>query len=116
MDSSAKRQSKTTLGPSPMEMRLLDIGGCKVYTVVDALKKIRLPVVDEVVELATIHANKLSEVCTKTHASLWVTGDVPLKRAEETVTFSADKYCSARRMLVGTTEIAHEVRVLAGKR
>jgi len=67
-----------------------------------------------VVELEAVRADEPPKVFTKTHASFTVTGDVPLKKEEEAVSLSAEKYCSASRMLAETAEITHEIKVVAG--
>ena len=67
-----------------------------------------------VVELKAVPADEPPKVFTKTHASFTVTGDVPLKKADEAVSLSAEKYCSAGRMLVKTAEITHEIKVVVG--
>ena len=67
-----------------------------------------------VVELEAVKAEEPPKVFTKTHASFTVTGDVPLKKADEAVSLSAEKYCSAGRMLVKTAEITHEIKVVVG--
>ena len=67
-----------------------------------------------VVELAAVRADEPPKAFTKIHASFTVTGDMPLKKAEEAVFLSADKYCSASRMLAETAEITHEIKVVAG--
>ena len=66
-----------------------------------------------VVELAAVRADEPPKVFTKIHASFTITGDVPLKKAEEAVSLSAGKYCSASRMLAETAEITHEIKVVA---
>ena len=67
-----------------------------------------------VVELAAVRADEPPKVFTKIHASFTVTGDVPPKKTEEVVYLSAEKYCSASRMLSETAEITHEIKVVAG--
>ena len=113
MDASATPEKETTLGPSPMEMLLLGMGGCTVYDVVKILQKMHLPVEDVAVELEAVRADEPPKVFTKIHASFTITGDVPLKKAEEAVSLSAGKYCSASRMLAETAEITHEIKVVA---
>ena len=67
-----------------------------------------------VVELAAVRADEPPKVFTKTHASFTVTGDVPPKKTEEVVSFSAKNYCSASRMLAEPAETTHEIKVVAG--
>ena len=114
MDASATPEGETTLGPSPMEMLLLGMGGRTVYDVVAILQKMRVAVEDVVVELEAVRADEPPKVFTKIHATFTVTGDVPLNKAREAVSLSADKYCSASRMLAETAEITHEVTVVPG--
>ncbi|MDD9878077.1 MAG: OsmC family protein [Magnetovibrio sp.] len=115
MDASATPEGETTLGPSPMEMLLLGMGGCTVYDVVAILQKMRQPVEDVIVELEAERADEPPKVFTKIHAQFTVVGDVPLAKAEEAVSLSADKYCSASRMLAKTAEITHAVEVVAAQ-
>ena len=65
-----------------------------------------------VVELAAVRADEPPKAFTKIHASFTVTGDMSLKKAEEAVSLSADKYCLASRMLAKTAEITHEIKVV----
>jgi len=112
MDASATPDGETTLGPSPMEMLLLGMGGCTVYDVVSILKKMRLSVDDVFVEMEAERAEEPPKVFTKIHAQFTVVGDVPLAKAAEAVSLSADKYCSASRMFAETAEITHGVTVI----
>ena len=114
MDASSTPAEKMTLGPSPMETPLLGMGDCTVYDVVNILQKMRVPIKDVVVELEAVRADEPPKAFTKIHASFTVTGDMPLKKAEEAVFLSADKYCSASRMLAETAEITHQIKLVAG--
>ena len=114
MDASATPEEETTLRPSPMEMLLLGMGNCTVFDMVKIRQKMRLPVEDVVVELEAVRADEPPKVFTKIHAFFTVTGDVRLKKAEEAVSLSADKYCSASRMLAETAKITHEIKVVVG--
>ena len=67
------------------------------------------------VKLAVVHADEPPGVLTKTHASLTVTGDVPPKKTDEVVSLSAEKCCSASRMLAGMAEITDKIKVIARK-
>ena len=113
MDASATPEGETTLGPSPMEMLLLGMGGCTVYDVVAILQKMRLPGEDVFVELEAERADEPPKWFTKIHAKFTVVGDVPLEKAQDAVSLSADKYCSASRMFAKTAEITHSVEVVA---
>lgn len=113
MDASATAEGEQRLGPSPMEMLLLGLGGCTTYDVVSILKKMRQPVEDVEVDITSERAEDPPRVFTKIHAVFTVKGSgVSPEKAEEAVKLSADKYCSASIMLGKTAEISHEVRVV----
>ncbi len=109
MEASAADQS---VGPSPMEMMLIGMGGCTTYDVVAILKKMRLDVDDVTVDLHAERAESVPHVFTKIHAVFTVIGtNIPLAKAEEAVKLSGEKYCSASRMLEKTAEITFETQV-----
>lgn len=109
MEASAADQS---IGPSPMEMLLMGMGGCTTYDVVAILQKMRLAVDDVIVELDAERAESIPKTFTKIHCIFTVVGkDIPLAKAEEAVKLSGEKYCSASRMLEKTAEITFETRV-----
>lgn len=110
MEASAADQS---VGPSPMEMLLLGMGGCTTYDVVAILKKMRLPVEDVIVELEADRADSVPKTFTKIHCVFTVVGkNISLAKAQEAVKLSGEKYCSASRMLEKTAEITFETKVL----
>ncbi len=113
MDASSTPEGEERLGPSPMEMLLLGMGGCTVYDVVAILEKMRQPIDDVVVELEAERADDVPRVFTEIHAVFTVIGrGVDPKKAEEAVRLSAEKYCSASQMLAKTADITHEVKVV----
>lgn len=101
------------LGPRPMEMLLLGMGGCTAFDVVTMLKKSRQQVDDCVVEISSERADEVPKVFTKIHVHFIVTGkglkENQIKRA---VSLSAEKYCSASIMLGQTAEISHDYEVI----
>lgn len=101
------------LGPRPMEMLLLGMGGCTNYDVVSILKKSRQPIVDCVAEISAERADTVPKVFTKIHVHFVVTGREGLKEAQvkRAVDLSADKYCSASIMLGKAAEITHDFEV-----
>ncbi|MEM7562851.1 MAG: OsmC family protein [Pseudomonadota bacterium] len=101
------------LGIRPMEMMLLGMGGCTAFDVVSILKKSRQAVVDCEVELESERADTVPKVFTKIHAHFIVKGHQldPVK-VGKAVALSADKYCSASRMLEKTAEITHDFEIV----
>ncbi|NIR32241.1 MAG: OsmC family protein [Gammaproteobacteria bacterium] len=100
------------LGPRPMEMLLLGMGGCTAFDVVHILKKARQPVSDCAVELEAERAVSPPKVFTRIHVHFVVFGrglaEAQVRRAVE---LSAEKYCSASIMLGRSTEITHDFEV-----
>ena len=101
------------LGPRPMEMLLLGLGGCSAFDVVHILRKSRLDVRDCVAEIDAVRAETDPKVFTKIHVHFIVTGKaLDAKRVEQAVKLSAEKYCSASIMLGKVAEITHDFEVL----
>jgi putative redox protein len=101
------------LGPRPMEMLLLGMGGCTSFDVVSILKKARQPISDCVAEISAERAETDPKVFTKIHVHFVVTGqelkEAQVKRAVE---LSAEKYCSASIMLGKAAEITHDYEIV----
>ncbi|MDV2859367.1 OsmC family protein [Psychrobacter sp. CAM01] len=103
-------------GASPMELILLGLGGCASYDVVSILQKSRQEVTDVRCELTANRAETVPAVYTDIHMHFIVTGqDIKDKQVEKAVNLSAEKYCSASRMLVqGGVNVTHDFEVVAG--
>ncbi len=97
------------LGPRPMEMVLLGLGGCTAFDVVTILQKSRAPVEDCVVEISAERADAIPAVFTKIHVHYIVKGaglqDKHVKRA---VDLTAEKYCSVSMMLKSSVELSYD--------
>lgn len=100
------------LGPRPMELLLLGMGGCTQFDVLLILRKARQDVTDCVVELSAERAPDDPKVFTHIHAHFIVTGrGLDPRRVERAIALSAEKYCSASIMLGATAEITHDFEV-----
>lgn len=99
-------------GSRPMEVVLMGTGACSAADVVSILKKSRQDVTDCVVELEAERAENVPKVFTRIHMHYVVTGR-SLKReaVERAVRLSAEKYCSATRMLNETAAITHDFEI-----
>lgn len=101
------------LGIRPMEMVLLGTGGCTAFDVVHILRKGRQPITDCVVELSAERAPTEPKVFTKIHIHFIVTGrNLPDKQVARAVELTAEKYCSATKMLGQVAEITHDYEVV----
>ena len=101
------------IGPRPMEMLLLGLGGCTTFDIIHILKKGRNEVEDCRVEITAERADEEPKVFTKIHIHFIVKGEklreAVVKRA---VDLSAEKYCSASIMLGKTAEITHDFEII----
>jgi len=101
------------LGLRPMEMLLLGMGGCTAFDVVMMLQKSRQNVTSVVVELESERAEEIPKVFTKIHARFLIGGtNLTDKQVARAVSLSADKYCSATKMLEKTAEITYEYEIV----
>ncbi|NEX17278.1 MAG: OsmC family protein [Halochromatium sp.] len=97
------------LGPRPMEMLLLGMGGCTQFDVLLILRKARQAVTDCVVELSAERSATDPKIFTHIHAHFIVTGrGLTEARVARAIKLSATKYCSASIMLGATATITHD--------
>jgi len=105
----------SNLGPRPMEMLLLGLGGCTAFDVIQMLHKARQKVLDCTVDIDAERADEVPRVYTKIHVHFRVYGlGLSERHISRCVSMSADKYCSASIMLSKTAEITHDYEILEG--
>ena len=101
------------LGPRPMEMMLLGMGGCTAFDVVDILQKGRQPVEDCVIDIEAERAEAMPKVFTTIRLTYRVIGrGLDPAKVQRAVDLSAEKYCSASIMLGKTADITHEIQIV----
>ncbi len=102
------------LGVRPMEMLLLGLGGCASFDVVMILKKARQNIKNCEVEITAERADTEPKVFTKIHLHFIVEGDnLTESRVDRAVSLSAEKYCSASKMLEKTAAITHDFELVS---
>lgn len=100
------------LGIRPMEMMLLGMGGCTIFDVVMILEKGRVKITDCDVTLEAERADTDPKVFTKVKMIYTFRGeDLQREKLERAVALSADKYCSASKMIALSAEVTHEIRI-----
>ncbi len=101
------------MGIRPMEMLLLGVGGCTAFDVVSILKKSRQAIVNCEAEIDSDRAEEIPKVFTRIHIHFIISGNSldPVK-VEKAVNLSADKYCSASKMLGKTAEMTHDFEIV----
>ena len=83
------------------------------YDVVVILRKARQRLQDCVVEISAERAESVPKVFTRIHLHFLVTGSgLSENQVKRAVSLSADKYCSASRMLAKTAEITHDYEIV----
>ena len=103
----------TTVGPSPMEMVLIGLGGCTAFDVVQILDRSRENIEDCVAEIEAERAPDDPQVFTRIHVHWVVTGrGVSRSKVERAIKLSAEKYCSASAMLEKTADITHDFEII----
>ncbi|MDT0197714.1 MULTISPECIES: OsmC family protein [unclassified Acinetobacter] len=113
MDGSAEYGGENR-GPRPMELLLTGLGGCASFDIVTILKKARQDITDVRCELKAERADTIPAVFTKIHLHFVVTGKaIKEKQVAKAVELSAEKYCSASKMLSdGGVEITHDYEII----
>ena len=102
------------VGPRPMEMLLLGMGGCASFDVVSILKKSRQQVSGCEAVLEAERASTVPAVFTKINIHFVVSGcSLKDKQVSRAVSLSAEKYCSASIMLgKGGVEMSHSYELV----
>lgn len=101
-------------GHRPMELVLIGMGGCTAFDVISILRKSRQDVTDCVAELEAERADTIPKVFTRIHVHFIVSGiDLDPKKVARAIELSANKYCSASRMLAKTADITHDYEIIA---
>ena len=112
MDGSPEHGGRN-LGPRPMEMILLGLGGCTSFDIVSILQKSRVDVEDCIVEIEAQRAEDIPAVFTKIHVHYIVKGaglqDKHVKRAVE---LTSEKYCSVSMMLKDSVELSYDYEII----
>jgi putative redox protein len=101
------------LGPRPMEMLLMGLGGCSAFDVMSILNKSRQDVTACHAELEAERADAVPAVFTRINLHFVVTGNnLKENLVKRAVSLSAEKYCSASIMLEKAgVEISHSYEI-----
>lgn len=100
-------------GFRPMELLLVGLGGCTAFDVVQILKKTRQDINDCQVFIEAERAPTTPKVFTKIHLHFVVKGkNISSEQVRKAIDLSAEKYCSASKMLEKTAQISHDFEIL----
>jgi putative redox protein len=102
------------LGPRPMEMVLLGLGGCTAVDVITMLNKSNQAVTDCHIEVSAERADSIPKVYTKIHVHYIVSGrDLNEAKVARAVNLSSEKYCSVSKMLEQSAQVTHDFEIVA---
>ncbi len=93
------KEGETAVGPGPMEMVLLGVGGCTAIDIVDILGKERETVDSFRVEMEAEKAPEIPKVFTRIHMRYVLRGNIKEASVKRAIDLSMEKYCSASIML-----------------
>lgn len=99
-------------GLRPMEMLLIGLAGCSSFDVLHTLEKGRQKVEDLDVTVKGERADAIPAIYTRIEVHFKASGEVSLKRLEQAVKLSMEKYCSVSAMLGKSAEITFTSEVV----
>jgi len=103
------------LGPRPMELLLMGMGGCTAIDVVNILQKARQDLRGCELQIDAERADNDPKVFTTIRVHFILTGNnLSAKHVERAIHLSAEKYCSASIMLGKTAQISHTFEIQEG--
>ena len=103
------------LGPRPMELLLMGMGGCTAIDVVNILQKARQDLRGCELQIDAERADSDPKVFTTIRIHFILTGNnLSAKHVERAIHLSAEKYCSASIMLGKTAQISHTFEIREG--
>ncbi len=103
------------LGPRPMELLLMGMGGCTAIDVVNILRKARQELRGCELQIDAERADSDPKVFTTIQVHFILTGkNLSAKHVERAIHLSAEKYCSASIMLGKTAQITHTFEIREG--
>ena len=103
------------LGPRPMELLLMGMGGCTAIDVVNILQKARQELRGCELQIDAERADNDPKVFTTIRVHFILTGNnLSAKHVERAIHLSAEKYCSASIMLGKTAQISHTFEIREG--
>jgi len=99
----------TSVGP--MESLLMAAAGCSTIDIVMILEKMRQPLEDIQVEVASTRREEIPRVFTSINLHYILKGDLKEKKVKQAINSSLDKYCSVSKMLEHSVKITSSYEI-----
>lgn len=96
----------------PMESVLMAIAGCSTIDIVMILEKMRQPLINIEVEVEAERREEIPRTFTKINLHYKLFGDLKVKKVEQAINSSLDKYCSVSKMIEKSAEITSSYEII----
>lgn len=107
-----KEHDGANMGPRPMELLLVGLGGCTGMDVVAILKKMRRKINSFKLNISAERAKEHPKVYTNITLEYILEGDMEEKDIKRAIDLSQQKFCSASAMLSKTAKITYTYKLL----
>jgi len=107
-----KEHDGTDMGPRPMELLLVGLGGCTGMDVVAILKKMRKQITNFKLNITAERAKEHPKVYTTINLEYILEGNMEEKDVEKAIELSQHKFCSASAMLGKTANIVYTYKLI----
>lgn len=96
----------------PMESVLMAIAGCSTIDIVMILEKMRQPLKNIEVEVEAERREEIPRTFTKVNLHYKLYGELKVKKVEQAINSSLDKYCSVSKMIEKSAEISSTYEII----
>ena len=96
----------------PMESVLMAIAGCSTIDIVMILEKMRQPLENIEVDVESERREEIPRTFTKVNLHYKLYGDLKVKKVEQAINSSLDKYCSVSKMIEKSAEITSTYEIV----
>lgn len=96
----------------PMESVLMAIAGCSTIDIVMILEKMRQPLESIDVDVQAERREDIPRIFTKINLHYKLTGDLKVKKVEQAINSSLDKYCSVSKMIEKAAEVTSSYEII----
>lgn len=97
----------------PMESVLMAIAGCSTIDIVMILKKMRQPLEHIEVEVESERREEIPRTFTKVNLHYILKGDLKVKKVEQAINSSLNKYCSVSKMIEKSAEVSSTYEIIS---
>jgi len=97
----------------PMESVLMAIAGCSTIDIVMILEKMRQPLEKIDVKVEAERREEIPRTFTEVKLHYILTGDLKVKKVEQAINSSLEKYCSVSKMIEKSAKITSSYEIVS---